>query len=484
MRSRRAWGWLAAVVAGAALVVSGCGSSSASSSGTIGDGAAVVPANAAAFVAVNSDLSSGQWSQVQQLVDKFPGKDKALAMLKQSFERGSSGVTWADVKQALGPEVDVAVFLDPKPYVVGMTQPKDAQAFASLVKKGNASGGGKLVVADYKDWKIFSDSQAHLDAFEHGSGGVLSGDSTYKDASGALPGDALAKAYASGAKLLGALKQLAPQAPAQSGSIEWVAGDLATHNDGLSLDFHAKTTGGQDAPAPYEAKLPAEVPGGVLAYLSFSGAGLESAQVKQSLGKLAAIPQAAQIVQLVQALGPVFAHENALYVRQAALIPEVTLVAQPDSADQGLAAVDRLVALIGARGGTALTPKTVTAGGVQAKELNLGRFSIFYGVKAGKLVVSDSEAAFGELGGGGSKLADDATFKDAEKAAGMPSATNGFLYLDLKDAIPVVESLAQLGNANIPQEAIDNLRPLRSALAWATSSGGHEGSATVFLEIK
>jgi hypothetical protein len=487
MKARRTWSALAAlaaVILATALVATGCGSSSASSSGTIGDGAAVVPDDAAAFVAVNTDLSSGQWDQVQQLLAKFPGKDRALAMLKQSFERSSNGVTWAEVKKALGPEVDVAVFLaDTKPYVVGMTQPSDEQAFASLVKNGNANGG-KLVVADYKDWKIFSDTQAHLDAFEKGSGGVLSGNSNYKDASGALPGDALAKAYASGAKLLAGLKQVAPAASGQSGTIDWLAGDLSTHNDGLSLDFHAHTTGGTAAPAPYEAKLPDEIPSGVLAYLSFTGAGLETTQVKQALQRLSAIPQAAQIVQLVQALGPVFAHENALYVRQAALIPEVTLVAQPDSPAQGVAAVDRLVALLGARGGTALTPKAVTIGGVRAKQLQLGSVPLYYGAAGGKLVVSDSEAAFTELGGGGSKLSGDATFKDARTAAGMPSATNGFLYVDLKDSIPLLESLAELGSTKVPQQVIDNLKPLRSALAWATSSGGHEGSATVFLEIK
>ena len=48
---------------------------------------------------------------------------------------------------------------------------------------------------------------------------------------------------------------------------------------------------------------------------------------------------------------------------------------------------------------------------------------------------------------------------------------NGWLFLNLKDGVPVVESLARLGNREIPAEVDDNLRPLRSALVYGSRNG-------------
>ena len=62
-----------------AALLAGCGSASKTSSrgGSIPAGASVVRAGVVAFVAVDSDTGSSQWKQLDELAQKFPGRDQA-----------------------------------------------------------------------------------------------------------------------------------------------------------------------------------------------------------------------------------------------------------------------------------------------------------------------------------------------------------------------------------------------------------------------
>ena len=64
---------IAALIA-LALALSGCG---AKDRGATASGAEIVPANAPAFVSIDSDLSSDQWQQVDELLRKFPARADA-----------------------------------------------------------------------------------------------------------------------------------------------------------------------------------------------------------------------------------------------------------------------------------------------------------------------------------------------------------------------------------------------------------------------
>jgi len=71
------------VAAAAACVVAsfaaGCGGTTRSNSGGIGEsGAALVNSGALAYVAVDGDLSSGQWQQLDRLLKKFPVRERRL----------------------------------------------------------------------------------------------------------------------------------------------------------------------------------------------------------------------------------------------------------------------------------------------------------------------------------------------------------------------------------------------------------------------
>jgi hypothetical protein len=55
--------------------------------------------------------------------------------------------------------------------------------------------------------------------------------------------------------------------------------------------------------------------------------------------------------------------------------------------------------------------------------------------------------------------------------------------VNLKDTIPWVLSLAQLGSTRVPPEVRDNLRPLRTLMAYGTHDGA-TSRFTLFLEVK
>jgi hypothetical protein len=65
----------------------------------------------------------------------------------------------------------------------------------------------------------------------------------------------------------------------------------------------------------------------------------------------------------------------------------------------------------------------------------------------------------------------------------MPDSNAGFAYIDLKDALPLIEGFAGLAGQSLPSDMTENLRPLRSFLAWSEGSGSTR-TFDAFLEIK
>src|ERR671933_1454605 len=66
------------------VFVAGCGGTT--KSGVSGEsGASKVRSGALAYVAVDSDLASSQWKQVDDLLEKFPGHDQWLRSLEREL---------------------------------------------------------------------------------------------------------------------------------------------------------------------------------------------------------------------------------------------------------------------------------------------------------------------------------------------------------------------------------------------------------------
>ncbi len=495
---------LIAIAAAVLLAVTGCGGASSSnasenaSAASVPSGATVTPASAPIFVSVNTDMSSGQWDAADKLLSKFPGREKLLTRIENAIQEEYKLDLQADVEPALGKELDIVVldFLQDA-NVVGLLQPADEAKWKALVEKANASNDATesdIVYERVGAWTVFSDSQATIDLYKRRvSGEKLADNETFKSATANLPDEALAKAYVDGARAVDAIGRQSDdpvcfkRAVEQSGStIEWAVADLVAEDDGVRLEAQTQTSGKSLQGEPQEAALLDQVPAGALVFVSFNGQTFKGDFLKNIQagfgcggGNVGGVSQLKPVLDVLSQLGTVLGNENAFYVRAGAGIPEVTLVTQPDDTDAAIAAIDKLVTQLGGLLGAPLVPHEVQVGGTKAKAIDLGNFSIYYGANGKYVIVTDQQQAFSDLGASGPKLADDATYKEAVAAAGMPSATNGFLYLNLKDAVPFVESFARLAGQDIPSDVSENLRPLRTFVAW---SEGEKFS--LFLEIK
>jgi len=455
---------LAVLAALAAFAVAGCGggggSSSASSSADT-SAADLVPASAPVFVAINTDFSSDQLQAADELSSKFPIRARALRELRSSLRK--EGVDIDALRKSAGPEVDVAVLDLKLGTVVGFAKPSDPAEFNRQLEAQQPP----LAHTKSGDWTLFARTDAALTAVTS-SEKKLADLQAYKDARGTLPGEAIVKAYANGAAITRAVGSsgmaFGQSLPTQK--TEWVSAAVSVHDDGLDVQAHVKGEAASSV-KNVDPELADLIPAGSIAALSFNGLAPAIRQfAKTGAPFVAGIERVLQVplADIARAVGG----SSILYVKPSALIPEITLVAKTDDEDQALAVLDRLARALGQ--GSA--PKHTTVDGIAVRELDLGSVSVYYGVVDGKVVVSDSSRAFASVQDGPDKpLTDDGVFSDAKDAAGMPDETNGWLFLNLKDGIPLVESLAQLGNQRIPAEVDDNLRPLRSALVYGSRNG-------------
>jgi hypothetical protein len=479
---------IAGLLAALALV-SGCGGGSGATSSTE-SGATVVGEGALAFVSVSSDLGSSQWQQADKLAQKFPFRDQALAQIKQELAKQNLDYD-KDVKPALGPEVDVVVAEGAtlnQTVTVLMTKPDDVAMFKALVSKPNASGGSTAVYREVNGWYLASDKQASIDKVLKGSGGSLADNSAFKDALGKLPGDALVKAYVNGKELAPLVREAAAQQggttfdPSTVGldKLDYVSASLTAESDGLRVRGAAQGAGTNALGAgDYSSSLLDNVPGDALAFLSFRGGG-----TADQLKKLESNPQTAKSLEQLQAtlgvslddLLALIRNEVGFYLRPGAGIPEFSLALSPSDKTAALSTLDKLAAKV-----AALTGGKVTSGTVRT--IDFGQFALHYGLADDHVLITSGLNGISDFGGSESKLPDSADFKEAKSAAGMPDSNGGFIYLDIKNAIPLIEGFAALSGQPLPPNVAGNLRPLRSFVAWSAGSGDSR-TFDAFLEIK
>jgi hypothetical protein len=484
------------VLAALSLVLAACGSgggSDARSGGSTPSGAALVRTGLLGFVAIDSDTGSDQWQQLDELAKKFPGRDKAIAHIEDELTK--EGIDYeSDVKPALGPELDLAIASagsEKSTRVVGLTKPDDPAKLETLIHKLNSSdsGGDNAVTRQLEDgWYAISDSQLAITSVLKGDRTVLADDDTFRQAMGKLPADTLVKAFLDGQRL-GAL---ASQAAAKGGgssldpsllgldNLRYVAVSASAEDEGIRI--RGASSGGPAAGGG-ETTLAEGVPGDAFVLLDFLGQG-----TIDQLGRLKSNPQFAPVLDELREYGVTLDEvlellngEVAFYARSAGLIPELTLVLEPKDAAAALATVDKLMEHLAAESGGRV--ENGTQDGHPVKTVKLGNFAIHYGAADGKVLLTSGLKGIADYGTSGDRLPDSADFKEAKDAAGMPDSTGGFAYIDVKDVLPLLEGLAALSGESLPSEATDNLRPLRSFLAW--SAGGPDSRTyDAFLQIK
>ena len=491
---------LAAVAAAfiAVGVATACGGTTKSKPGGIGQsGATLVDSGALAFVAIDSDLSSSRWQQLDALVKKFPVRDKFLAELKRGLATQQIDYE-RDVKPALGPELDVSFVggasMRDVSYAV-LTKPDSIERAIALVHKIDAASPPPSATRVVGDWLVVSENRQMIDNVLKGSGSPLSDDSHFKDAFGKLPDDALVKAYVNGrqlSQLVGSLYGGAAQTTATGGTapfgldkLDWLVASAVAQGHGIKLEGDGKSVNGGDLlGAPYASKLIPGVPADALAFVSFHGrSGVDPlSQLRQNPTFRQGLSQIeGQLGVRLDDVFALFEHETALYVRRGPGLPEFSLVLEAPNTEQALTTIDRLASGVAKLAHAQLGAEK--QGGVDVKTLNFGQVTARWAGFDGRVMITTAPTGIADYRASGDKLADDSGFKNALDAAGAPDKTNGLVYVNLADGLQLIYSYAGLAGGKLPPDVKENLKPLQSFVAYG-SSDGDLTKVAAFLEIK
>jgi hypothetical protein len=481
----------------AALLVAACGGTTRP--GVSGEsGASLVHSGALAYVAVDSDLDSSQWQKVDGLLHKFPSHDKWIRALKRFVAEHEIDYD-RDVKPALGPEVDVAAVADggQQPAWAALTKPESLDKARELVRKLDRGGDHHSVSRVVNGWLAVSESERMLDRVLKGSvGESLADDATFKAAMAELPSDALAKAYVNGRNLGDFVDTLfgSGARTAAVGSLvaspfdklDWIAAAALAKGDGIRVEAGIKGAGGSKlvGGGSYRSKLISGVPADALGLVDFRGGNLgelmQQARQNPVFGQALDELETELGMRLDAVLG-LFAHEVAFYVRKGPGLPEFSLALETPDTEAALTTIDRLAGraakLLHARLGEDRED------GLPVKTFTVGPVTIRWAGFNGRVLLTTGPTGISDYRASGDKLADDADYKHALSAAGAPDQTAGLIYVDLHDTVQLVEDYLGLSGDKIPAEVSANLKPLRSFVAYASTSGDLT-ELVAFLEIK
>ena len=444
----------AAVAAAAAIVTAGCASAGASGPGSLDGAAAIAPANAVAFVAASTDLGSSRWHGVgKRLLTQF----QALA-------------------PAFGNEIDVAVL--PTKEVVAFTQPQDGAKLAALATKH----GSKTRVIGA--WTAIAKTDAALNTVANATA-HLADNTLFDEAMNRLPSGALVRAYANAQEaqqligsIPGALEtSLAPprvhyrlsnKNPSRvniaTTNFRWAAAAVTSTTDGLKVEAFTRTNGltAPGAPRyivhptpPYVSALTDEIPSGALAVVDFQVTQGMFENLQQLPAPLVTLFGAANAAALPLQLDTLLGGETAIYVRPSLPVPEVTLVTEPTDTTVASSTLDSLLAEL---------PSTSMFSGLKLYRTTIG----------GQFVVSTTQRGLDDFRGGGAKLSADPSFLTAKKQSGMGNETTGFIYANVKDALP----LLSLAGVKLPA----GLPSFGTFMAYG-GQGNAESSFTAFLGV-
>jgi hypothetical protein len=469
-----------------AVVAVGCGGSTQKSGGLGESGAAMVTSGALAYVAVDSDLGSSQWQKLDSLLQKFPIRDRLLARLKRELADKQLDYE-RDVKPALGPETDLAVEAGNSVQDIAyayLWKPDSMEKAKALVQKLDQSSPASATRV-VNGWLVVSDKQEMIDRVLNRSGSSsLADDAKFKEAMGKLPDDALVKAYANGRQISDLVDSIfggTAQTTALGGGssqfgldkLDWLAGAVSAKDDGIGLEGDIKGTDGAPfALQQYESKLISGVPADAIAFLSFHGKpGFDPfAQARKNPAFGEGLRQIEQMLGMsLDHVFALFEHETAFYVRRGPGIPEFSLVLEAPDTQQALTTIDglanRVAAFTHARVGTEKED------GLDVKTLTYGPVTLHWAGFDGRVLLTTAPTGISDYRAAGDKLGDSSTFKDALGAAGAPEKNGGVIYVNLADAVQLIQSYAGIANGKLPADVRENLKPLRSLVAYGTSSG-------------
>jgi Protein of unknown function (DUF3352) len=485
-----------------AFALAGCGAKNEVSS-SIPSGADFAPASSVVYVTGITDPSSSQWQKADELLGRFPGREKLLASARKDLAK--DGLTWErDVKPALGDDLNLVLlsFKDADHNYVFFTKPRDEVKFNKLLESG--TGDDVQVHRKIDGWTVFADNEKALDNFAaaHATGNSLSDDDAFKDAMKGLPDDSALRGFVAGEPIYDLIqKEAATNPDTQSfksfsdsfGRLKYVAFSSAAEDEGVAVQASYESTKKANV-GSYSAELDDTLPSGALLYVSFGDLEDYLNQLLETVNEES--PEfRKQLEQMQKGLGfdlrrdalPLFSKEGAIAVYHGDgefAAPNVLFALNvPDDEDRANKLIDRLAALAGI-GGVPALPFNVD--GAEGKEFEIPDegFSIYTVVTDGKAFVSNSKATIEQALGDAEKLSDDSVYQDARDAASAPDETAGFVYANLKVGLPYVFDFAdQSEPGSISPDARANTKPLQSAILY-TKQDGDRTKISGFLTIK
>jgi hypothetical protein len=473
-----------------AITAAGCGTGQRAASTPVGAGFA--PASTAVYVTGVTDPDSSQWAKADELLGRFPGREKLLAEARQELQK--DGLTWEhDVKPALGSELNLALldFKDADHNYVFFTKPKDQAKFDHLLETGD----DPQVHREVDGWTVFADNAHALDNFEQAreAGDTLADVPEFQDAMAHEPDEAVLRGYVSGQRLYDLIEQEAARSPdardlrrfSQSfGKLESVSFSSGAKDDGVAIQAAYKSKG-LPTTGSFSPELDQTLPANALAYVAFGN--LEDAFDNVLLSGDESIPGIkTKITELEQALGfslksdllPLFSKQGAIAVYRGGTKTPNVLVAL-EVADEAAARkiVDRFAALA-SLGGQKVLPVPIQ--GVEGKQIVLDQLTITVVVADGKLVLSNDAGLVDQAFGNGEKLAMDPVYEEALDSSGAPREMSSLVYLNLKSGILYVFRSAF---GSVSPEVRANTAPLHSTVLYSKQDGDR-ATISGFLTIK
>jgi hypothetical protein len=206
---------------------------------------------------------------------------------------------------------------------------------------------------------------------------------------------------------------------------------------------------------PYVSALVDEIPSGALAVADFQVPGGTFENLPQLPAPLVKLFGAKMAQELGPQLDALLGGETAIYVRPSLPVPEVTIVTQPADTTTASTTLDAILAEL---------PKTSMFSGLKVYRATIG----------GQFVISTTQQGIDDFRSGGAKLSADPSFVAAKNQAGMGNETTGFVYANVKDALP----LLSLGGVKLPAG-----QPSFGTFLAYGGQAGAETSLTAFLGV-
>ena len=469
------------LLAALALLIAGCGGSKNTAASDASDVAAIVPDDAPLLVAFETDPDSEQWRQAQQLLDRFPGKDTLFAELSRELSQEGVSVE-DDVLPALGDDTYLVFLdLDEETDVVVITKPRDAQKLEELLRESDEPSETRVV----DGWTLIAESDAVLDRFGE-DGDRLDGNDWFAAAQDRVEDAALVTLFLNGTALQDASASSLPEgceAP-EAGELDYVVATLRAQDDGARLLVQTAGEGAADLVG--DETLLAHVPPRALAYIgvpSFDAAGLGlSGQLRCALDETDASGAERLLGVSYDDIVALFSGGFAFYAAPGLLIPELTLVLEPEDDARAIQTLDGLAARVS--GLLQAETGTRRVGEIDARTVQLGPVTILYGAGDGRVVVTSAPDGLGALADDGDSLEDDERFRDAREAAGIGDDAQVNAYLDLNGLVDLIGTVSAFSDEDVPAEVRENLEPLESLLAWSDVSDSDAPEFGIFLEIR